>query len=116
MVGKHSEQNYIKMLEGIQIKTLVHGKNSLMSKFLLDKGITLPAHRHPYEQTGYLISGEIILYIDDKQFPLKAGDSWTIPENIEHKAEILEDSIALEIFVPLREDYLPYLDQKSLID
>jgi quercetin dioxygenase-like cupin family protein len=35
------------------------------------------------------------------------GDSWSIPENIEHEVKILEDSIVLELFSPIREDYLP---------
>ena len=38
---------------------------------------------------------------------LMAGDSWCIPSGVEHGAEILEDSVAIEVFSPVREDYLP---------
>jgi quercetin dioxygenase-like cupin family protein len=35
------------------------------------------------------------------------GDSWNIPMNVTHGAKVLEDSMAIEVFSPLREDYLP---------
>jgi quercetin dioxygenase-like cupin family protein len=35
------------------------------------------------------------------------GDAWSIPENVEHEVEIVEDSVVLELFSPVRPDYLP---------
>jgi quercetin dioxygenase-like cupin family protein len=110
MFNRHSDEHYHPVLEGIGIKTLVYGKETLMSKLRLAKGRLLPAHKHPHEQTGYLVSGKIVLHIGDWHAEMKAGDSWCIPSNVEHRAEILEDSLALEIFSPMREDYLKYLE------
>jgi len=31
----------------------------------------------------------------------------SIPGGVEHGAEVLEDSVAVEVFSPVREDYLP---------
>lgn len=87
-----------------------------MTEFRLDKDSILPQHRHPYEQTGYLVSGSIILYIGDKKQRMLPGDSWCIPKNVPHQAEIIEDSIALEIFAPAREDYIKYLDHSSVLE
>jgi quercetin dioxygenase-like cupin family protein len=39
--------------------------------------------------------------------PTKTGDSWRIPGDVEHWANIIEDSVAVEVFAPVREDYLP---------
>ncbi len=116
MISINSDKNYSKLLEGIQIKTLVYGKESLMSRFLLAKNAILPEHNHPYEQTGYLVSGKIILHIGEKKHEIKEGDSWCIPKNISHYAEIIEDSIALEIFSPPREDYMKFLDEDSVLE
>jgi quercetin dioxygenase-like cupin family protein len=116
MFGIHSSKNYSEILEGINIKTLVTGEVTLMTEFILSKGAVLQGHSHPYEQTGYLISGRIILYIGEKSCEMKKGDCWCIPKNMFHKAEITEDSVALEIFSPAREDYKKYLDQGSVID
>jgi quercetin dioxygenase-like cupin family protein len=105
-VCKASEYDYLNVLEGIKRKTLVFGSNSLMTEFRLEKGKNLPQHRHSNEQTGYLISGHIILNIDGQNFEMHAGDSWCIPGDTEHGAEIIENSIAIEVFCPVREDYL----------
>lgn len=116
MFGKHTEQKYQLILDGIRIKTLVHGESTLMTEFLLAKDSILPKHSHPYEQTGYLISGSIILHIGDKKHQMHPGDSWCIPKNIPHQAEILEDAIALEIFAPTRQDYLKYFNTNSVME
>ena len=107
MFTKHTHDNYKALLPGIQMRTLVYGEKSLLSEFHLQGGSRLPFHAHPYEQTGYLVSGRIRLTIGDTAFEVEPGDSWCIPMNLTHGAEILEDSVAVEVFSPVREDYLP---------
>lgn len=106
-VQPSSAENYIPVLDGITRKTLVFGQNTLLCEFKLQKGKKLPLHKHPEEQTGYLLSGHIILHIDGESFNIQPGDSWAISGNLEHAADILEDSVAIEVFSPLRKDYLP---------
>jgi quercetin dioxygenase-like cupin family protein len=108
MFYQHSDDGYTEILPGIWIKTLVHGDKTLFTEFHLGKGSLLPNHSHPQEQTGYLISGEIRLTIGDEALEMKPGDSWCVPANTEHQAEILGDSVAIEVFSPMREDYLRY--------
>jgi hypothetical protein len=43
------------------------------------------------------------------------GDSWNIASNSLHNAEILEDSIAIEVFNPVREDYLKYVVKEDVV-
>jgi quercetin dioxygenase-like cupin family protein len=114
MIHHHSDKNFHKMTDGIQIKTLVIGEATLLTEFKLSKSALVPWHSHPYEQTGYLISGNILLHIDEEKYIMKKGDSWCIQKNIPHQAEVLEDSIALEIFSPPREDYKKYMDTDSI--
>lgn len=104
---KHTDENFKQLLPGIQMHTLVYGEKSLLAEFRLQGGNQLPRHAHPYEQTGYLVSGRIRLLIGDDQFEVEPGDSWCIPMNLPHSAEILVDSVAVEVFSPVREDYLP---------
>ncbi len=106
MFVKSSEGKYKALIQGVNQKTLAHGKRTLMSEFVLKKGSVVPAHRHPYEQTGYLVKGKMILKIGNKEYEVCEGDSWCIEENIEHSAKALEDSIAIEVFSPPRKDYL----------
>jgi quercetin dioxygenase-like cupin family protein len=102
-----SGKGYIKVVDGIERKTLVFGEKTLLSEFRLEKGTRLPFHKHPYEQTGYLVSGHLVLIIDGQRSEMRPGFSWSIPGGIEHGAEILEESVAVEVFSPVREDYLP---------
>jgi quercetin dioxygenase-like cupin family protein len=107
MFEKHSETGYKLAIQGIRQKTLVFGEKTLMTEFLLEKGCLLPQHSHPHEQTGYLVSGRIRLSIGSEEHEVMPGDSWCIPGGVRHGAEILEDSVAIEVFSPVREDYLP---------
>jgi quercetin dioxygenase-like cupin family protein len=111
MFGRHSDTGYIEILPGIKIKTLNYGKNSLMTEFLLKKDSLLVEHTHMQEQTGYLISGKIKLYIANRSRTIMPGDSWSVPSNSKHKAEIIEDSVAIEIFSPCRENYIKFLNR-----
>ena len=105
--SSYSKEGYKKALEGIEQKTLVHGEKTLMVEFRLQKGALLPQHSHPHEQIGYLVSGRIRMRIGEESRELSPGDSWCIPGNVQHGAEILEDAVAIEVFAPLRQDYLP---------
>ncbi len=107
MFQKKSESGYTVVIPGIQLKTLVHGEKTLMAEFLLEKGAQLPQHSHPHEQTGYLVKGHIRLMIDSEENDVLPGDSWCIGGDVEHGAKIIEDSVVVEVFSPVREDYLP---------
>ncbi len=104
---KSSSEGYLEAIDGIFRKTLVWGNNSLLTEFKLAGGKKLPSHKHDEEQVGYLVSGHIILQIGDEKYDMLPRDSWAIPGGIEHSAEIMEDSIAIEVFSPVRTDYLP---------
>lgn len=106
MFTKHSENGYKEVLPGIKIKAVVYGNKTLMTEFLLKAGNTLPAHDHIHEQTGYLVSGKIRLTIGEESFEVSPGDSWNIPGGVSHSAEILEDSVAVEVFCPRRDEYI----------
>jgi len=107
MFTPHDAIEYAPALPGIERRTLCHGHRMLMTEFRLRAGSVLPAHAHPHEQTGYLVSGRLRLRIGAEVREIAPGDSWSIPGGIEHQATIVEDSVALEVFSPVREDYLP---------
>jgi len=104
---KVNESGYKQVLPGIRLKTLVYGEKTLFAEFRMEANTVLPQHNHSYEQTGYLVQGRIRLTIGPQTFEAGPGDSWCIPSNMDHGAEILEKSVAIEVFSPLREDYLP---------
>ena len=107
MIYKKDLNNYRQPLDGVTYKTLTHGDKTLLSEFHLKKGYSIPIHKHPHEQTGYMVSGRMTFTLDRKVYEAEAGDSWNIPGNVEHGVIVHEDSIVIEVFSPVREDYLP---------
>ena len=95
------------LLEGVALTTLVHGDKTLMAQFKVAKGSAIPVHSHPHEQTGILISGKLRFNVDGEILDAETGDSWCLSGGVEHSAEALEDSVIIEVFSPVREDYLP---------
>lgn len=95
------------MIPGVRLQPLVHGEKTQLVRFLLSKGAEIPVHNHPHEQTGMLISGRLRLIIENEEFDVNSGDSWCIPGNASHYVDVIEDSTVVEVFSPVREDYLP---------
>ena len=106
MFKKKSELTYRKLLDGVNMATMVHGEKTLMARFKLEKGCAIPDHSHPHEQTGQLLSGRMIFTVDGTEYEVLPGDSWCIGSNVPHSARAVEDSVAVEMFSPVREDYL----------
>ncbi len=107
MFYKSNREGYKPALDGIKLKALAYGEKTLLTEFRMEKDSQLPSHTHPHEQTGYLVAGRIRLFVGEEVYEVEPGDSWCILSNVEHRAEILEDSVAIEVFSPVREDYLP---------
>jgi unsaturated pyranuronate lyase len=106
MFRRGSDSGYRDVLDKIRQKTLVHGEKTLMAEFRLDKDAILPRHSHPHEQTGYLVAGRLDLTIGTETHRIEPGGSWCIDSNVEHSAIAREDSVAIEVFSPVREDYI----------
>jgi len=106
MFCRRNDDGYRQALPGVAMKTLVFGDKMLLVEFRLLAGHVLPRHAHEQEQTGYLVSGAIRLLVGEETVDLAPGDAWSIPANVEHAATIIADSVAVEVFSPVRQDYL----------
>ena len=106
MFVKNQEKPLLTIVPGIQRKTLAVGTHTLMTEFVLEAGAELPAHKHPHEQIGFLVSGRLILTIGDESCEMAPGDSWAVPGDVEHSAKVVERAEAIEVFYPVRQDYL----------
>jgi quercetin dioxygenase-like cupin family protein len=91
---------------GVDFVLLSHGPESMVTKMLYKKEDKPPTHKHPNEQSGYVISGEYNIIIEGAACRIGPGDSYTIPRNIDHSIEIIEPGEVLDFFTPPRKDYL----------
>ena len=108
MFHHNDKQDYHEIMPGIKVKTLVYGDKSLLVEFLMAKGSQLTPHSHPEEQNGYLVSGRMRLHFGGETHEVFPGDSWTVPGGLEHGGEILEDSVVVGVFAPVRQSYVAY--------
>jgi len=106
MIVKAGPEGYNKVLEGVTLKNLVHGEKTHLTQVKLKKGAVVPEHQHPQEQTGYLISGSLRFFSGKEEAIALPGDSWIFAGGTPHGAEALEDAVVIELFSPVREDYL----------
>jgi quercetin dioxygenase-like cupin family protein len=107
MYTKFNSSEYKPMAPGVRMRPLVYEQKTILCEFLLEHGHQLAHHNHPYEQTGYLVSGKLRFHIGEEYFDTVPGDSWCIPENVFHDVYVIEDSHVVELFSPIRPDYLP---------
>lgn len=91
---------------GVDFVVLSIGKDSMVTKMLYKATDFVPFHKHPNEQSGYVISGQYKLMFGGNEFLLTEGDTYSIPANIEHSLEIIEAGEVVDVFTPIRQDYL----------
>ncbi len=86
------------------------GTNVMIARVLLKQGAVVPLHNHHNEQVSYILEGALkfILKADtgDKEIIVRAGEVLCIPPNLPHEAHALEDTVALDIFNPPRQDWI----------
>lgn len=93
--------------EGTERKVLTYSKNLMLCELHFEAGAVGAMHAHPHEQIGYLVSGRIIYHEEgqpDKE--LVGGDCYQVAPNVKHGIHVLEKSVLLDIFTPMREDFV----------
>ena len=67
----------------------------------------VPDHAHPHEQMGYMVSGHLEFNVGGEIRILSPGDVWKIPGGVRHTVRAVGGpAVALDVFNPIREDYL----------
>jgi quercetin dioxygenase-like cupin family protein len=92
-------------------RRMVVGKNEMLGYIVLLKGCYVPPHRHVSEQMTVIFKGALKFSVNGKEIIVREGEALAIPPNVEHAAVALEDTIDLDCFSPLREDWLTGRDQ-----
>jgi len=93
-------------LSPLVTRKVIHGETITIARLRLRKGCTVPTHSHVNEQLSTIESGVMRLVVGDQEVVVRAGETLRIPPNVPHSAETLEDCVAVDIFSPVREDWL----------
>lgn len=91
---------------GVEIRTTA-GRQIMLSVVTFEPRSVVPDHSHPHEQMGMMISGRLEFVIGGITRVLGPGEIWRIPGGVVHRVRALEEpAVALDVFHPIREDYL----------
>jgi quercetin dioxygenase-like cupin family protein len=94
------------VVEGVERETLATGEHLMIVEFTFCKGAEVPWHSHIHEQSSFILKGKLKLLLEDEEIILSSGMSSIVHPNIKHKAIALEDTVDINAFTPIREDYL----------
>lgn len=105
MVTKKEEAKK-RTFKGVSLDSLAVGEKSMVCKMNYVEGNFATEHVHPHEQSGYVISGKYLMTIREQEYELNPGDSYSIPGNVPHSFKVLVGGEVIDVFTPVREDYL----------
>lgn len=94
-------------------RKLISGERGMLAQVFLDQGCVVPRHSHDNEQFTYILEGALRFWIGDDESDevvVRAGEVLHIPSGVPHKAEAIEDTLDLDVFVPPRQDWLTGTD------
>ncbi len=87
-------------------RQVVHGTQTTFSRWQLSAGSSVPLHHHVNEQMTWIISGRAEVLSGGKMHELRGGEIMVFAPNVEHAFDILEDTVAIDIFSPARQDWI----------
>ncbi|HBO24841.1 cupin domain-containing protein [Providencia sp.] len=84
----------------------IHGTGFTIAFWTFKPNAIIPEHVHEHETATTILKGSLRLTVDGRTVYLHAGDSFIIPSWATHDAEALEPSEVIDVYTPVREDYL----------
>jgi quercetin dioxygenase-like cupin family protein len=95
--------------EGIARK-IITGENEMIAQISLKKDAVVPEHSHVSEQISYVLEGGLEFTIGGATITISAGEVLVIPPDVPHRAVALQDTIDIDVFSPIRRDWLDHTD------
>ncbi len=92
--------------EGLKRKILTYDANLMLVLVAFEAGAIGALHQHPHTQMSYIQSGTFAITIGEKTQRLTAGDAYYIPSDVLHGAVCHETGTLVDIFTPMRADFI----------
>lgn len=91
---------------GIKRKVMAYNDNMMIVKVCFETGGVGAVHKHYHTQASYIESGKFEITIGNETKLLKSGDVYFVPSDVLHGALCTESGILIDVFNPLREDFI----------
>jgi quercetin dioxygenase-like cupin family protein len=107
MIAIASQETPVITPDGAERRILSYSSNLMLVQFSFAANVASWEHSHPHEQVGYVVSGEIDVYMEGcEPVRLLPGGSYFVPSNLKHYIKTLAPSVLIDCFTPAREDFL----------
>ena len=87
-------------------RKVVTGEREMLVQVYVKRGCLVPLHTHASEQMTYVLQGALKFLVGGEEITVREGEVIHIPSGIEHQAEALEDTFELDVFSPIRAEWL----------
>jgi quercetin dioxygenase-like cupin family protein len=91
-------------------RKIVTGDREMLAQVYLKRGCLVPMHSHESEQMTYVLQGALRFLINQEEITVREGEVLHIPSWVSHQAEAIEDTFELDVFSPIRQDWLDHSD------
>jgi quercetin dioxygenase-like cupin family protein len=85
---------------------IIAGEREMLAQIYLKRGALVPMHTHESEQMTYILQGALKCLVGGEELLVREGEVLHIPSGTPHQAEALEDTFELDVFSPVREDWV----------
>jgi quercetin dioxygenase-like cupin family protein len=92
---------------------IVAGEREMLAQIYLKRGALVPMHAHESEQMTYILQGALKFLVGGEEVIVREGEVLHIPSRLPHQAEALEDTLELDVFSPVRSDWLRDDDRQA---
>lgn len=92
--------------KGVKRKIMAWDERLMVVKVQFEKGGVGNLHQHYHSQITHIESGIFEVEIAGDKKVLSAGDAFFIPPNVIHGAVCLEAGVLIDVFSPMREDFV----------
>jgi quercetin dioxygenase-like cupin family protein len=87
-------------------RKIVAGEREMLVQVYVKRGCLVPLHSHESEQMTYVLQGALKFLVAGEEITVREGEVLHIPSGVQHQAEALEDTFELDVFSPIRQDWL----------
>jgi quercetin dioxygenase-like cupin family protein len=90
---------------------IVTGEREMIAQTYLKRGALVPIHSHESEQMTYVLQGALRFLVGGEEVIVREGEVLHIPAHTPHQAEALDDTFELDVFSPIRQDWVDIADE-----
>ena len=92
-------------------RKVISGDREMLAQSYLKRGAIVPMHSHESEQMTYVFQGALKFLVNGEEIVVREGEVLHIPAHVDHQAEALEDTFDLDVYSPLRRDWIEARDK-----